>query len=113
MGATRRDAHRGFRSFTIGEMLQLLSGKIRRFTISHFRKGYVRQQEAARKGQCSRCGACCKLLFRCPFLLEEDGLYSCRIHGNKPENCHIFPINQRDLEDRNIVSPEFKCGFYF
>jgi hypothetical protein len=108
-----RRYHREFSDLTMRQRYVLFCGKIRRAYIGHFRRKYVQQQEAARKGSCHRCGACCKLLFKCPFLLEEEGHYTCRIHGNKPENCHIFPINRRDLSDRDLISPKQKCGFYF
>src|SRR5881394_3552054 len=98
--------HRRIGSFTLRELGLLFYGKTRRFYITKFRKAYIVQQEALRKGGCHRCGACCKLLFKCPFLLEEEnGFFACRIHGNKPENCHIFPIDKTDLRDRDVVSP--------
>lgn len=108
-----RRFHRDFLDLSWRERYILFSGKLRRFYIGRFRREYVAEQIAARKGSCHRCGACCKLLFRCPFLLEDEGQFTCRIHGNKPENCHIFPINKKDLTDRNTVSPGQRCGFYF
>ena len=106
--------HRGLRDFTLQQILLLAYGKVRRWYVGHFRRAYIAQQTTARQGSCSRCGACCKLLFRCPFLLEEvPGTYTCRIHGNKPENCHIFPISKADLRDRDLVMPSQKCGYHF
>jgi len=53
-------------------------------------------------GHCSRCGECCKLWppigFEkegiCKFLEydEKSGLYSCKIHYNKPYRCKYFPF---------------------
>ena len=109
-----RRLHRDLRDFTFPQIVRLATGKARRWFQGHFRAKWVARQTDIRKGECARCGACCKLLFRCPFLLEEvPGLYTCKIHGNKPENCHIFPINKADLRDRNMVMPSQKCGYHF
>jgi len=54
-------------------------------------------------GYCNRCGECCKLYppvgFEteqgiCKFLIynKESGLYSCKIHANKPYACKYFPF---------------------
>lgn len=41
------------------------------------------------------------LLQSCIFLFEEKGLYGCRIHGAKPEQCKGFPFEwrPRDAEE--------------
>ncbi len=89
-------------------------GKLRRLIISKFCHNYIKEQEQAREGDCVRCGACCKLLFNCPFLVEqEDGNFSCKIHEIKPKNCRIFPIDAHDIKDRNTKFPDVKCGFHF
>lgn len=66
-----------------------------------------------RKGDCGRCAACCKLLFKCPFLDESGPIASCSIHDRRPDNCKFFPIDPRDLADRDFVDPENPCGFFF
>ncbi|MDR0867476.1 MAG: hypothetical protein LBP75_03245 [Planctomycetota bacterium] len=89
------------------------TGKLRRFLLA-YRKHYLPRQLARRQGECRRCGACCRLLFKCPFLqIQADGATHCRIHRRKPGNCQIFPINEKDLRDRDLYAPESKCGFYF
>ena len=93
--------------------LKLLKGKIRRFYLGHFRKSYVKLQLEKRKGECARCGACCKLIFNCPFLIENpDGTFKCKIYGKRPINCRIFPIDEKDLKERNLIS-NLPCGYYF
>ena len=72
-----------------------LKGKIRRFWLTHFRKGYVRDQIARRQGKCLQCGDCCKLMFRCLFL-TSDQRCSRYDHG-RPGNCTCFPIDERDV----------------
>ncbi len=89
-------------------------GKVRRFTSTKFRKSYVDEQLKKRKGECLRCGTCCRLLFKCPMLIDnEDGSTSCRIHKKKPENCDIFPLNQKCINERNLIQPLLPCGYSF
>jgi Fe-S-cluster containining protein len=37
----------------------------------------------------------------------------CTIHEYKPSNCSLFPIDERDLRDRDIIAPDSPCGFSF
>ena len=40
-------------------------------------------------------------------------MYSCKIHKSfRMPNCIIFPVDLRDIEDRNLVSSE-PCGYKF
>ncbi len=100
-----------------GAKLRLARGKIRRFYLGHFRRGYVESRISLRRGECLRCGACCRLLYICPELEElADGSTRCRIHEERPKNCRIFPVDQRDLNDRGLVGGDMNerpCGFDF
>ena len=90
------------------------SGKIRRWVLGNFRHRYIFSQIRKRKGECARCGACCRLLFHCPFLrVLPDGGTECSIHVKRPVNCRIFPIDEKDLRDRDTLAPEHPCGFKF
>jgi hypothetical protein len=95
------------------ERMTLGWGKVRRFYLAHFRPGYVRESLARRVGQCHRTGACCHLLFTCPLLDKKIEPVRCTIHEIKPKVCRLFPIDERDLRDRDIISPETPCGFSF
>jgi hypothetical protein len=87
----------------------LIAGKARRFALVRFRPGYVARQTALREGECNRCGRCCKILFRCPFLKEGEGGEShCRIYGQRFDQCVAFPIDDRDLAD-----VDFNCTYSF
>jgi hypothetical protein len=96
----------------------LLRGVLRRSFLHIFRPSYVRKSIAARKGQCARCGACCNLMAKkgC-FLLgfEGSGLSLCKIHGPiRMPNCIIFPVDARDIADRDLVALDgVKCGYTF
>ena len=90
-------------------------GKLRRFALARLQEKYIAQQAENRLGECLRCGLCCKLLFECPFLHNlPDGTSRCRIHGRRPDNCKHFPIDERDLRERDLVDGSIApCGFRF
>ncbi|MBM4038989.1 MAG: hypothetical protein FJ290_10805 [Planctomycetes bacterium] len=92
---------------------RLMWGKARRFGLGLFRRGYVRRSAARREGECRRCGACCKLGYRCQFLRDVGDLTECRFHRLRPHNCRLFPIDERDLADRDAVAPDVPCGYRF
>jgi len=59
-----------------------------------------------REGACLQCGACCRLVHRCPFLSRDN---RCKIYGaSRPGNCTSFPIDERDL--REVPAG---CGYRF
>ena len=85
------------------------AGKVRRFFFSHFRQSYVAEQASRLSGECNRCGNCCEILFRCPFVIkQDDGFSACSIYENRPSQCSAFPIDERCLAD-----VEFDCTFSF
>ena len=84
-------------------------GKLRRFVSANFRKQEVRDSLSLRRGECNRCGACCEILFKCPFLKKHyDGTTTCGIYEDRPNQCRLFPIEKRDLEE-----VRGSCSFYF
>ena len=100
---------------SIGNRLLLWTGVMRRFLLYVFNRKYIEKSVSKRQGECLRCGACCRLvLSRCPHLtFEEDGKSSCtKYNTTRMPNCVIFPIDHRDIRERNIVSPT-PCGFSF
>jgi hypothetical protein len=84
-------------------------GKLRRFVRIRFKKEEVVEALALRRGDCNRCGACCEILFKCPFLKKhDDGTTTCGIYEDRPSQCRLFPIDQRDLAEVRGT-----CSFYF
>ncbi len=84
-------------------------GKLRRFVSANFRKQEVIESLSLRRGECNRCGACCELLFKCPFLKkQDDGTSLCGIYEDRPNQCRLFPITRRDIEEVRGT-----CSFYF
>ena len=84
-------------------------GKLRRFVRIRFRREEVVESLALRRGECNRCGACCEILFKCPFLKKHrDGTTSCGIYEDRPSQCRLFPIDRRDLQEVRGT-----CSFYF
>lgn len=92
------------RSF-IGQLLR----KLRRFYLGTFKPETIQKSiETTRTGECHRCGACCELIYRCPFLgRDSQNLPYCRVYGDlRPANCRNYPFDVIDSEvDR--------CGFKF
>jgi len=99
----------------VAALAQLVQGKIRRFclTLTPQGRNYIRHMEDHRAGECKRCGACCRIVIRCPFLKMEEGVAACAIHRHRPPNCGIFPIDLRDLSDRDQIAPNIPCGYSF
>src|SRR5687768_9327420 len=84
-------------------------GKLRRFVNISFRKQDVVAALALRRGECNRCGACCELVFKCPFLKKNgDGTSLCGIYENRPNSCRLFPIEPRDIQEVRGT-----CSYYF
>jgi hypothetical protein len=94
----------------------LWRGVLRRFFLYVFNPKYVKRSIAARKGECKRCGACCHLVAnKCGWLKLHGGTSSCRVYNFRvTPNCWIFPIDARDIADRNLVAPvNVPCGYSF
>ncbi len=77
-------------------ILKQIWGVVRRFYLVHARPEYVKEQMGKRRGDCRRCGDCCLLVMRCPFLKDEN---ECSIYEKRSKQCRMFPIDERDLED--------------
>lgn len=84
--------------------LRKLWGMVRRFYLTHFHQDYVETQKERRLGECARCGTCCKIVFDCPYL-EEDN--ECTVYEERALQCRAFPIDERDIEE----VPE--CEYHF
>ncbi len=83
--------------------------KLRRFYLGTFKPAYIQDSIArTRQGECHRCGLCCELIYRCPFLgRDSQQLPYCRIYGDlRPANCRNYPFDAIDSEVDG-------CGFKF
>ena len=46
--------------------------------------------------------------------LHEDGRSTCRLYTvYRLPNCCTFPIDARDLADRDLVAPDIPCGYFW
>ena len=100
---------RSLKAITNSYLVILLIGKFRRFYLFHFRKKYVREQLAIRKGECRQCAKCCDLLFPCPMKTPEN---LCSIyHESRWEVCKVFPIDKKDIRDVALCGGT--CGYSF
>jgi uncharacterized cysteine cluster protein YcgN (CxxCxxCC family) len=86
-----------------------LRGKTRRFVQASLLRQDSEPLLAKRGGECNRCGACCKILFRCPFLgTDADGQYTCRIYDKRFAQCRLYPLHSADL-----LELEGQCSYTF
>jgi len=110
--ATQRVIENRLRTRTVEDAklrARQVQGKLRRFVSANFRKQEVIEKLALRRGDCNRCGACCEILFKCPFLKKHnDGTSTCGIYEDRPNQCRLFPIDERDLREVKGT-----CSFYF
>ncbi|HSB61031.1 MAG TPA: hypothetical protein VLI67_04890 [Vicinamibacteria bacterium] len=84
-------------------------GKVRRFLQAKLLKEDTDALLSLRRGECNRCGACCKILFRCPFLAtDEDGSYTCRIYEKRFAQCRLYPLHAEDLREVEECSYTFE-----
>ncbi len=89
-------------------MTRQARGKMRRFVQARLAPEDVAARAALRQGECDRCGECCKILFRCPFLAKDaQGEHACRIYRWRFLSCRHFPVDPRDL------SEVCKCSYSF
>ncbi len=89
-------------------LVQILR-KFRRMLFSVFHREYIAQSIAMnRQGECHRCGMCCKLINKCPFLgTDSQNLPFCRVYGElRPAACNNYPFDRVDSEIK-------QCGFKF
>ena len=92
------------RSF-LGQLLR----KLRRFYLGTYKPEIIQKSIAeTRQGECHRCGLCCELIYKCPFLgKDQENLPYCRIYGDlRPANCKNYPF---DVTDSEID----QCGYSF
>lgn len=59
-----------------------------------------------RKGECCRCGSCCRNeAWRCEHLAED--MKTCLVHNSKPKQCVEFP------QARDMVKLPKECTYYW
>lgn len=95
--------------------LRLAWGKLRRQYLLLFRPNYIRLMQTSRIGSCNGCGVCCRLAWRCWYhrTSGETEPEGCSRYINRFVSCRLFPVDHRDLRDRDLLSPDVPCGFSF
>jgi hypothetical protein len=101
------------RTLTVPDKVALGWGKLRRAFLITCRPQLVRRNLARRVGQCNRTGACCRLMVECPALGHNGEVHLCTTYLHRGPSCSIFPIDARDLRDRDRIMPDLPCGFRF
>jgi len=101
-------------NLSLWQRLKLLWGRPRRLFLNLLRPAYVRASLERRRGECGRCGACCQMGVACRHLSYNGRLSECRRYDKyRSANCRNFPIDERDLAERDLVAPGSPCGFHF
>ncbi|MEW6026396.1 MAG: hypothetical protein AB1599_03755 [Planctomycetota bacterium] len=95
------------------KQIVLAWGKIRRIFLVYLRPKKTRRDMSNRQGECRRCGACCEIMFKCPALKGNNDTLHCKIYDLRSTVCRTFPINHKDIKDRDLIKPLQKCGFHF
>ena len=75
------------------EKSRLAWGKIRRGCLGLLGSGYVASRVKLRRGECLRCGQCCKLLYVCPHLEELPGAIGVEVL----QGVDVAPRSRPDL----------------
>jgi len=102
------------RVLTFRDQIILFWGKVRRFYYHTCRPDYIARNHLRRRGECTRCGICCLMGSTCLHYSEDgDGQALCLRHPVRPRNCRIFPVDEADLRDRDILAPDTPCGYSF
>ncbi len=89
--------------------------KLHNTWMTYFRPTSVAQWADWRQKECDHCGACCEILWRCPFLsTDQDGTSHCTVHAKRPLPCRTFPIDPESVE---LISKkrtlERSCSYRF
>jgi hypothetical protein len=83
-------------------------GKLRRLVQAKLQKSKVEALLAQRRGECNRCGECCRILFKCPFLASDgQGGHTCKIYDWRFAPCRHFPVRPLDLREVKNCSYTF------
>ena len=91
-------------------------GAMRRTVLSNLLPDNILYRyKAYQRGECNRCGLCCKIQFQCPFFVDEGPFNTrCSIYTTPyaPQACLKFPLDPMDLRllQREIGNA---CTFFY
>src|SRR5438094_8557625 len=91
--------------YHLSDLFSMGWGKVRRVFLIAFRKKRVIAKLDRRRGACTRCGASCKILFKCPAYDESDGNPKFLIYADRTDVCSLFSLDEQDLRASNIALP--------
>ena len=93
LAVTKKVAHAPFSIHTWGALRRTVLSNVLPDNILYRYKAYQR-------GECNRCGLCCKIQFQCPFFVDEGPNNTrCSIYTTPyaPQACLKFPLDPMDL----------------
>lgn len=83
-----------------------LINRVRTLFLETFYWDYIINKRYNRRGQCNRCGKCCK---KCPYLKLDNGKFKCIVYNSHICHHDAFPRDKFDIWSRGIK----ECGFYW
>ena len=112
----RKKAYAGMRKFAGYFYTTHSYGATRRWLMATFLPDNVLYRwKPYQKGECNRCGMCCKIVFKCPFFFEDGKTTACMIYTTKHAvpPCVSFPADPNDLREVQREVAPAPCPFYF
>jgi hypothetical protein len=90
-------------------------GATRRWLLSFLPDRIVYRWKPYQRGECNRCGLCCKLIFKCPFFYEDGHTTACMVYTSKHAvpACVNFPADPIDLREVQKEAAPSPCPFYY
>lgn len=92
-------------------------GATRRWVLSHILPDKILYRwQPYKRGECNRCGLCCKIVFTCPFYHAGETTSACAIYTSpkhSPTPCVTFPFDPIDLREVQKQVAPAPCPFYF
>jgi hypothetical protein len=113
----RKKAYIGFRKIVGLLYTDHSYGAIRRWALPKvLPEKILNRWQPYRKGECNRCGLCCKIVYRCPFFVEDGNGTACAIYTDpkhSPPACVVFPIDPKDIQEVQRQIAPAPCPFHF
>lgn len=113
----KKKAYLGFRKITGLLYTRHSYGAIRRYVLSRTLPDRILYRwQPYKRGGCNRCGLCCKIVYECPFFVENEQTTACMIYTSPrhfPPACVVFPIDPIDLAEVQREIAPAPCPFYF
>jgi hypothetical protein len=90
----------------INKIKDVITG-LRRYFYILFRRKYINESIAKRKGKCQMCGCCAYKPISCKHFNKKTKV--CDTFNNLPYECKIYPFDEKDKTEYSKKN----CSFYW